>query len=123
MTTGRQAILDAFDRLFDAAIGRVGGAVTPEERAQARDQFATRMGPAFDAIDTTGQADLPPAVVDEMRQAIEHLSPADIAGLLASIPLAQRTQELLQAVAFDRARQQFLVHLTEQARPSPYGAH
>lgn len=120
---GRQAILDAFDRLFDAAIGRLGTDSTPEERAQARRQFAERITPALDALDAAQEPVLPAEVFDDMRQSIERLTPTDIAGLLASIPLAQRTHELLQALAFDRARQQLLVHLTEQATPSPYGAH
>jgi len=94
MTTGRQAILDAFDQLFDAAAGRLNLSCTPEERAEARAQ-----------------------------QSIERLAPADIAGLLASIPLAQRTHELLRAVAYERARQQLLQQLTAQAEPSPYGGH
>jgi len=123
MSTGRQAILEAFDQLFDAAVGRLSATCTPEERAQARAEFAERMTPILEAAEAAQKLELPASVVGDMRQAIERLSPSDIAGLVASIPLAQRTHELLQAVAFDRARQRLLLHLTEQAEPSPYGGH
>jgi hypothetical protein len=81
------------------------------------------MTPILEAAEAAQKLELPASVVGDMRQAIERLSPSDIAGLVASIPLAQRTHELLQAVAFDRARQRLLLHLTEQAEPSPYGGH
>jgi len=123
MSTGRQAILDAFDQLFDAAVGRLSGSCTPEQRAEARAQFVERMTPALDAVEAEQKLELPGAELDDMRQAIERLSPADIAGLLASIPLAQRTHELLRSVAYERARQHLLQQLTAQAEPSPYGGH
>jgi hypothetical protein len=123
MTTGRQAILDAFDQLFDVAAGCLQTTCTADERAAARAQFAERLGPALEALESAEAPELPEAEVGEMRQAIEKLSPADVAGLVASIPLAQRTHELLRAVAFERARQQVLMHLTAQAEPSPYGGH
>ena len=123
MPTGREAILDAFDQLFDAAAGRLDATCTPEERVQARSEFAERMTPILEAVDAAQKLELPTSVLDDMRHAIERLSPSDIAGLVASIPLAQRTHELLTAVAYDRARQRLLQQLTEQAEPSPYGGH
>ena len=123
MSSGRQAILDAFDELFDAAVGRLNGLCTPEERAGARAQFIERMTPALEAVEAAQALELPGPAVADMRQAIERLAPADIAGLLASIPLAQRTHELLRTVAYERARQQLLQQLTAQAEPSPYGGH
>jgi hypothetical protein len=123
MSNGREAILQAFDQLFDAAVGRLAITCTPEERAQARTEFAERMAPALQAVEAAQKVELPGAVVDDMKQSIERLSPADIAGLVASIPLAQRTTELLKAVAYERARQALLVQLTESAEPSPFGGH
>ena len=122
MTNPREAILDAFDRLFDTAIARLNVSCTPEERSQARQAFTDRMTPVLDVVEKE-QFDLPAEVVDEMRQTIDGLSSADVAGLVASIPLAQHTQEMLKTIAYERARQQLLVHLTEQAEPSPYGGH
>jgi hypothetical protein len=123
MTTGRQGILDAFDQLFDAATGRLQLTCSDEERATARAQFAERLAPALDALEAARKLALPETDVRDMRHAIEGLSPADIAGLLASIPLAQRTHELLKAVAFEEARQRLLLQLTAKAEPSPYGGH
>lgn len=122
-TTGRQAILEAFDQLFDAATRHLEASCTPEERAAARAQFAERLGPVLDALDGAKAITLEEAEVGEMRRTIEQLSAADVAGLVASIPLAQRTHEQLKALAWERARQQMLVQLTASAEPSPYGGH
>lgn len=123
MTNPREAILDAFDRLFDTAIARLNVSCTPQERSEARRAFAERMAPVLDVMQQVEQFELPAAAVDEMRETIDKLSPADVAGLVASIPLAQHTQEMLKNIAYERARQQLLVHLTAQAEPSPYGGH
>ena len=123
MTNPRETILDAFDRLFDTAIARLNVSCTPEERSQARQAFAERMTPVLEVVEKTDQFDLPAGAVDEMRETIDKLSSADVAALVASIPLAQHAQEMLKTIAYERARQQLLVHLTEQAEPSPYGGH
>lgn len=122
MPSGRQAILDAFDRLFEAAMGRLNVASTPEERAEARARFAERMRPALDAVDAAQKLELPSAAVDDMRQAIERLTPAEVAELVATIPLAQRTQAMLQTLALEQAHDRLLEHLTSQAS-SKYGGH
>lgn len=122
MPTGRQDILDAFDRLFEAALSRLNVTSTSEERAEARARFAERMGPALDAVEAAKKAELPAAVVDEMRQAIERLTPTEVAELVATIPLAQRTQAMLQALALEQAHERLLEHLTAKAS-SPYGGH
>ena len=123
MTKPREALLDAFDQLFDTAVARLNVSCTSEERSQARQAFAERMSPVFEVVEKTRQFDLPAPVLDEMRETIDRLSSADVAGLVASIPLAQHTQEMLKTIAYEHARQQLLVHLTEQAEPSPYGGH
>jgi len=123
MTNPREVLLDAFDRLFDTAAARLNVDCTPEERSEARRAFADRMTPVFELIEKTDQFELPSDAVDEMREAIDKLSTADVAGMVASIPLAQHTQEMLKTIAFEHARQQLLVQLTEQAEPSPYGGH
>jgi ketopantoate reductase len=123
MTTPRDAILNAFDQLFETAIVRLNVSCTPEERSQARAAFAERMTPVLEVADKAGDLEVPAEAVDEMRKTIDRLSPAEVAGLVASIPLAQHAQEMLKTIAFERARQQLLMHLTEQAEPSPYGGH
>ena len=67
-----------------------------------------RMTPVLEVVEKTDQFDLPASAVDEMREAIDKLSSADVAGLVASIPLAQHTQEMLKTIAYERARQQLI---------------
>ena len=43
------------------------------------------------------------------------LSAAELAGVIAFIPLVQQTQEMLRALAFRQAEQRLLEHLTRQA--------
>ena len=58
---------------------------------------------------------MPPEVVDEMEKQVSRISPREIAGVVASLPLAQQAQEMLRAVAFQHAQQKMLEHLAMQA--------
>jgi hypothetical protein len=113
--TGREALLRAFDRLFDAAAKKLGAVCTPEERADAKEQFARRFEAALAIAQRVHVAELPEKVIDAMEAAIANLSPADLAGVIASVPLAQQTQEMLRAVAYQQAEQRLLEHLASQA--------
>jgi hypothetical protein len=113
--TGREALLQAFDRLFDAAATKLNLTCTPEERAEAKEQFANRFAQALEIAATVEIPALPTQVVDAMEQAITQLSPAEIAGVIATVPLAQQTQEMLRAVAFRQAEQRLLEHFAKQA--------
>ena len=108
-------MLSAFDRLFDAAARKLNVACTPEERAEAKEQFASRFDAALEVAKRAQVTALPEEALAEMEAAIEQLSPAELAGLIASIPLAQQTQEMLRALAFRQAEQRLLEHLTRQA--------
>jgi carboxylesterase type B len=113
--TGRDALLQAFDRLFDAAARKLNVACTPEERAEAKEQFANRFEQALGIADKVEVPGLPTAVIDAMEMAIAQLSPAELAGVIASVPLAQQTQEMLRAIAFQQAEQRLLEHFARQA--------
>ncbi len=113
--TGREALLRAWDRLFDAAAAKLSVTCTPEERADAKAAFAERFAQALERLSVLPVPELPEEVVSEMVAAIERLSPADVAGFIASIPLAQQTQEMLRALAFRQAEQRLLEHLALQA--------
>jgi hypothetical protein len=113
--TGREALLQAFDRLFDAASKKLQVTCTPEERAEAKEQFAQRFDPALAVAQNVEVGDIPGNVVDAMEEAIAQLSPAELAGVIASVPLAQQTQEMLRAIAFRQAEQRLLEHLAQQA--------
>ena len=54
--------------------------------------------------------------------AIAALSPAELAGVIASIPLAQQTQEMLRAIAFRTAEQRLIEHFASQAE-TRYGGN
>jgi hypothetical protein len=104
MSTGRQAILAAFDQLFDAAAGRLQITCTPEERAGVRAQFAERMAGALEAADASPTpVAVPEAVLAEMRAAISG-SPAEIAALVASIR-SRSAPRMLRAVASSGRRE------------------
>jgi hypothetical protein len=113
--TGRDALLQAFDRLFDAAARKLNVVCTPEDRGEAREQFASRFAAALDVASKIEVAELPGAVVESMEAAIADLSPAELAGVIASVPLAQQTQEMLRAIAFRQAEQRLLQHFAAQA--------
>jgi hypothetical protein len=113
--TGRDALLAAFDRLFDAAARKLNVACTPEERAEAKEKFAARFASALEVAKAVEVAEPLPAVVEGMESAIRDLSPADLAGVIAAVPLAQQTGEMLRAIAFRQAEQRLLEHLAQQA--------
>jgi len=50
-----------------------------------------------------------------MANGIEQLSAAELAGVIASVPLAQQTQQMLRAVAYRQAEQRLLEQLAAQA--------
>jgi len=104
----------AFDRLFDAAARKLNVVCTPEERAEAKEQFANRFDGALEVAKRAEVAALPEEALAEMEAAIEQLSAAELAGVIASIPLAQQTQEMLRALAFRQAEQRLLEHLAGQ---------
>jgi hypothetical protein len=113
--TGRDAILSAFDELFDAAAAKLDVTVTTAERAEARARFADRFDKALELAGTVDTEALPRPVLDEMKAAIDGLSMAELAGVVASMPLAQQTQEMLRSIAMRQAEQRLLEHLAQQA--------
>lgn len=113
--TGREALLSAFDRLFDAAARKLAVTCTPEERAEAKEQFTRRFESALDVAAKVEVPELPAVVVETMESAIAQLSPAELAGAIASVPLAQQTQEMLRALAYRQAERRLLEHLAAQA--------
>lgn len=55
-------------------------------------------------------------------EGVLRLSPAEIVGLLTSVPLAQQTHEMLRAIAFRAVEQRLLAHVVAQA-DSRYGSN
>src|SRR5881396_3553585 len=96
--TGREALLRAFDRLFDAAAKKLNVVCTPEERAEAKEQFASRFEHALALAQKVEIGELPDGVLDAMEAA-----------------MAQQTQEMLRAITFRQAEQRLLEHFALQA--------
>jgi hypothetical protein len=113
--TGRDALLEAFDRLFSAATTKLDLEVTPKERADAKAQFTERFGTVLDLTDRFESPPIPAEVLGELETQVTRISPLEIAGVVASIPLAQQAQEMLRAVAYQHAQQKMLEHLAMQA--------
>ncbi|MCW5892916.1 MAG: hypothetical protein KIT14_20575 [bacterium] len=113
--TGRDALLAAFDELYDAALTKLDATATPEERASARAQFERRFSQALEVTAAVDVPGMPEEAIDEMKDAIASLSKAELAGLVATVPLAQRAQQMVRAVAMQTAQQRMLEHLAAQA--------
>jgi len=108
-------MLLAFDRLFDKAAFKLRIACNDDEKQEARRQFAERFSAALDVAGEMTMPPLPDAVMQDMEAAIEQLSPAQVVGYLAAIPLVQQTQEMLRMIAHRAAQQRLLEHLVSQA--------
>jgi hypothetical protein len=113
--TGRDVLLGAFDTLFDAALHRLGASVTSDERDDARAGFVERFAGVLDAVGELDVAELPAEALGSMKASIADLSAADLAGILASVPLAQPCHDMLRAVAVQQAEQRLLDQLAMQA--------
>jgi hypothetical protein len=113
--TGKEAVLRAFDRLFDKAAFKLRIACNEDEREEARRQFAERFSAELDIAGEITMPPIPDAVMRNMEAAIEQLSPAQVVGYLAAIPLARQTQEMLRMIAHHAAEQRVLEHLVSQA--------
>jgi hypothetical protein len=112
--TGREVVLATFDRLFEKAAAKLSVRCTDEERAEAKQQFEQRFRATLDLVRQVEFPELPEEAIQGMETALDQLSPAEIIGLLASVPLAQQTHEMLRAIAFRAAEQRLLEHVVAQ---------
>ena len=120
--TGRDALLGTFDRLFDAAAAKLGISCTPEERAHAKADFAARFEQPLTLAARIEVPGIPADSVAAMESTIAEIAPAELASVLATIPLAQQAQEMLRSFALRQAEQRLIEHLAMQA-DSAYGGN
>jgi len=113
--TGKEAVLHAFDRLFDKAAAKLRIECTDDEKEEAKRHFAERFSAALDVAGEVSMPEIPEDVMRGMEEAIDHLSPAQVVGYLAAIPLAHQAQEMLRTIAYRAAEQRLLEHLVSQA--------
>jgi len=120
--TGREALLIAFDRLFDRAATKLRLECSDKERAEAKKYFTDRYDEALKVLD---KAEFPPIAepsLNRMEEAIDGLSPAFLAAHLATGPLAVHVQEFLRQVALHAAEQRMVEHMVGQA-DTAYGGN
>jgi hypothetical protein len=113
--TGKEAVLGAFDRLFDRAAKKLRVECSPEEKDEAKRQFADRFAALLAGLERVEVHELPEEVLDTMEKAIDRISPTEVVGLLASIPIAHQGHEMLRGIAYRAAEQRLLEHLISQA--------
>jgi hypothetical protein len=113
--TGKEAVLLAFDRLFDKTAVKLRLECSDREREEAKQHFAERFSAALDIAGQVMVPEIPEDVMHSMEEAIDRLSPAQVISYLAAVPLAQQTQEMVRAIAHRAAEQRLLEHLIEQA--------
>jgi len=113
--TGKEAVLLAFDRLFDRAAAKLHIECSEGEKEEAKGHFAERFSAALEIAGQIIVPGIPDDVMCAMEEAIEHLSPGQAVGYLATIPLAHQTQQILHAIAYRAAEQRLLEHLISQA--------
>ena len=113
--TGKEAVLRAFDRLFDKAAAKLRIECSDSEKEEAKRHFAERFSAALDVAGEVSMPEIPEDVMRGMEEAIDHLSPAQVVGYLAAIPLAHQAQEMMRTIAYRAAEQRLLEHLVSQA--------
>jgi len=69
----------------------------------------------LEAVGDVQVGDLPDEVLANMEGAIDRISPTEVVGLLASIPIAHQGQEMMRQVAYRTAEKRLLDHLIQQA--------
>jgi hypothetical protein len=113
--TGREAMLQAFDRLFDRAAKKLHVECSADEKESAKKQFEARFAALLEGLDQVTVNDVPDEVITGMENAIDRITPTEVVGLLASIPIAHQGQEMMRQLAYRAAEQRLLEHLIHQA--------
>jgi len=112
---GREALLTAFDRLFDRAASKLNFTCSAEDREEARRSFSERFEQALELVDRADVPAMPEAMLAHMETAVDELSPAVIAGHLAAVPLAIHLQEVSRQIVVRAAKQKVLEHFVSRA--------
>lgn len=114
--TGRDALLQAFDRLFDTAAKKLSVECSDGDKATAKQRFEERFSMLLDALKQLSlPEELPEEAVKSMEESIEKLTPADVVGLLATVPLVPQAQEMMRMLAYRAAEQRLLEHYVRTA--------
>jgi hypothetical protein len=120
--TSRQTLLSAFDRLFDRAASKLDLDCSEQERAEARRNFIDRYDHTLRALDQVELPAIPESTVERMEEAIDGLSPAQVAGYIATGPLVTQVQKMAHALAARAAEQRLIEQLVANAEDA-YGGN
>lgn len=113
--TGREVILQAFDRLFEKAAQKLSVECSVDQKDEAKRRFEERFSVLLDALKHLDIRELPEEAVRGMEEGIEKLSAADLVALLASVPLVTQAQEMMRTLAYRAAEQRLLEHYISSA--------
>lgn len=122
MRSERDLMLDAFERLFARTAHKLSVEYSSEELSRSREDFAERMSRVLDLLEQAPFEVLPAGGVEILEEAIDRLSPAEVVGQLAAVPLIQHAQMVLQRLAHQTAQQKLIEHALEQA-DTTYGGN
>jgi len=111
----KEDLITAFDRLFDRAASKLDLDCSDEEKAEARRNFIDRYDHTLEALDEIGLPAIPESTIQRMEEAIDGLSPAQVAGYLATGPIAHQVQKLVHSFAAQAAEQRLIEHLVANA--------
>ncbi|HVM95286.1 MAG TPA: hypothetical protein VMT89_02800, partial [Candidatus Acidoferrales bacterium] len=89
-------------------------ATTLDDKEEAKRDFAERSAAALDIAEQITMPALPDEALKSMEDAIDRLSPSQLVGYLAAIPLVHQTQEILRRVAYRAAEQRLLDQYIKQ---------
>ena len=120
--TGKAALMNAFDRLFDKAAKKLAVQCTDREREDAKRNFEERFAKLLEALTQLEVGKVPEEAVQAMEESIDKLSTPDLVALLASVPLAAQAQQLLRQLAYQAAEQRLLEHYISTAEDK-YGGN
>ena len=113
--TGRDALLQAFDRLFDKAAKKLSLECSQDQKDEAKQRFEERFSTLLEALKKLDVKEVPEEAVASMEEGIDKLSPADLVALLASVPLVTQAQDMLRTIAYRAAEQRLLDHYIRNA--------
>jgi len=113
--TGKEAVLRAFDRLFEKAAAKLQIQCDPESKREATRLFTERFSQILDVAAQVTVPEMPDQAMRSMEESIDELSPAQVVAYLAALPLIHQTQQMLRTIASRVAEQRYLDHLLTQS--------
>lgn len=120
--TSRQALLSAFDRLFDRAASKLDLECSEQDRDEARQSFIDRYDHTMQSLEQIELPAIADSTIERMEEAIDELSPAQVAGYIATGPLVVHVQKVIHSVAARAAEQRLIEQLVANAEDA-YGGN